>query len=405
MAGPSQLRRGLQTNWNFNNGTYGYLSTRHLEIEAGLGTLGLGVNILTPEFGPRVYLTGILTELELEPDHIRTEQICIGEGCSRCLYGCPADAVNHFGLNKARCLIKAQEFGFAPMIKFFSEYMVADRDAKRALLQSCEAFGLLQAMQRVVGLYGSCPRCHATCPIGHDYRAFLGDAQKVIPEKTGEKVAKGRAMRNARITGQAVAGLNDWNIRWVGPDGYSGTATRKHIEEFKRYQKTVARADANLSDSEGTTGTRAMDTICRRPLTQEIKDKARKLGADLVGIADGAAMEINPPDALDPRRPSDITSHDGKQAIVLAKRLNYGTTRLPGWYDRNKFYNDELSFHTRGNCPRAVIVVGRPGLSHADGAADDNRAVASSGQSRNSEQANSVGEPRRRRGRSRYPWT
>jgi len=34
----------------------------------GQGTLGLDVNILTAEYGPRVYLTGILRELDQEPD-------------------------------------------------------------------------------------------------------------------------------------------------------------------------------------------------------------------------------------------------------------------------------------------------------------------------------------------------
>ena len=59
--------------------SYGRLSTRHLGIEAGLGTFGLEVNILSPEFGPRLYLTGILTEIELEADTPMTEQVCISE--------------------------------------------------------------------------------------------------------------------------------------------------------------------------------------------------------------------------------------------------------------------------------------------------------------------------------------
>ena len=101
-----------ETDWDLKTASYGRLSTRHLGIEAGLGTFGLEVNILTPEFGPRVYLTGILTELELEPDQRITEQVCIGESCSRCLYSCPTDAVKHFGIDKRACATAAQEFGF-----------------------------------------------------------------------------------------------------------------------------------------------------------------------------------------------------------------------------------------------------------------------------------------------------
>ena len=76
---PAFVVPAQETEWNLKRASYGRLSTRHLGVESGLGTLGLEVNILTPEFGPRVYLTGILTELELEPDRPITEQVCIGE--------------------------------------------------------------------------------------------------------------------------------------------------------------------------------------------------------------------------------------------------------------------------------------------------------------------------------------
>ncbi len=79
---PSFVTAAQETEWSYKRASYGRLSTRHLGIEAGLGTFGLEVNILTPEFGPRIYLTGVLTELELAPDRPMTEQVCIGEACS-----------------------------------------------------------------------------------------------------------------------------------------------------------------------------------------------------------------------------------------------------------------------------------------------------------------------------------
>jgi hypothetical protein len=73
--------------------------------------------------------------------------------------------------------------------------------------------------------------------------------------------------------------------------------------------------------------------IFRKPLTAaEIKGKARELGADLVGIADGARVDT-----------SHITVLDGGRAIVLAKRLNDGVARIRRWDDRHKYYNDELA--------------------------------------------------------------
>src|SRR4051812_15438565 len=87
-----------------------------------------------------------------------------------------------------------------------------------------------------------------------------------------------------------------------------------------------------------------MVSIFKETLTAEaIKAKARALGADLVGIADGALLEAYPPDPKNPQRPSDITDHDGKRVIVLAKRLSRGAARIAAWNDRHKYYNDELA--------------------------------------------------------------
>src|SRR5260221_2252708 len=73
--------------------------------------------------------------------------------------------------------------------------------------------------------------------------------------------------------------------------------------------------------------------IFRKPLTAaEIKAKARELGADLVGIADGKRLDT-----------AQITQLDGGRVIVLAKRLNDGVARIRRWDDRHKYYNDELA--------------------------------------------------------------
>jgi epoxyqueuosine reductase QueG len=233
---PSFVTAAQETDWNMKNASYGYLSTRHLGIEAGLGTFGLEVNILTPEYGPRVYLTGILTELELEPDAPMTEQVCIGESCSRCLYSCPTDAVLHFGIDKRNCALEAQEFGFMTATSFFMKYVFASRDEKKEMIKSRDIFGFWQGLLRVVGSFGDCPRCLAVCPVGNDYHAYLAGPQKIIPEKTDEKVAKAKGFKQARKDGDPISGLDDWNIRWIGPDGYQGIVARQ-MQEFKKAQK------------------------------------------------------------------------------------------------------------------------------------------------------------------------
>ena len=250
---PSFVTAAQETDWSYKKASYGRLSTRHLGIEAGIGTFGLEVNILTPEFGPRIYLTGILTELELEPDQIMTEQVCIGEACSRCLHSCPADAVRHFGIDKRACATEAQEFGFSTIMKFWSQFFQADKDRQRELLKDREIFGFWQGLLRVVGSFGDCPRCLAVCPVGNDYHAYLADPQKIIPEKTPEKVELARKFKQDRKDNADIPGLNDWNIRWVGPDGYKGIVARQ-LQEFKKQQKERQQA----SDAAESTAAEAL---------------------------------------------------------------------------------------------------------------------------------------------------
>ena len=245
---PSFVTAAQETDWSYKKASYGRLSTRHLGIEAGLGTFGLEVNILTPEFGPRIYLTGILTELELEPDQPITEQVCIGESCSRCLYSCPPDAVRHFGIDKRGCATEAQEFGFTTILKYWGQFIHADAETKKELLADRELFGFWQGLLRVVGSFGDCPRCLAVCPVGNDYHAFLADVQKHIPEKTPEKVEKARGFKEARKSGAEVDGLNDWNVRWVGPEGYKGMVARQ-LQAFKKEQK--AREEEAAAETQG----------------------------------------------------------------------------------------------------------------------------------------------------------
>jgi ferredoxin len=247
---PSFVVPAQETEWALKRASYGRLSTRHLGVESGLGTLGLEVNILTPEYGPRVYLTGILTELELAADVPMTEQVCIGESCSRCLHSCPGDAVLHFGIDKRACAEHAQEFGFSTILKFLDQVVDADAqgasiERQVAMMRSRDHFGFWQGLLRVVGSFGDCPRCLAVCPVGDDYHAHLAEPQKVIPEKTPQKALLAKERQDARKRGAPIDGLNDWNIRWVGPDGYKGIVARQ-LQDFKRRQKErAAAADAS----------------------------------------------------------------------------------------------------------------------------------------------------------------
>jgi ferredoxin len=225
------------SDWELKSGTYGPLSLRHLAIEAGMGTLGLGVNFMCVEYGPRVNLAVVVTDLDLEPDQPMTEQLCIGEGCSRCLYACPTDSVLHFNIDKRGCSTEAQVTGIYGVSNLFHRYLESDVDTRRSILNSGELMAFWQGVTRVWGCFGTCPRCTAVCPVGDDYHAFLATPQKVIPESTPARVEKGKSYKAALRKGDDIPGMNDWNIRWVGPDGYTGKAAKAQREKFRLSQQ------------------------------------------------------------------------------------------------------------------------------------------------------------------------
>ncbi len=101
---------------------------------AGLGTMGLSHNLLTPQFGPRVRLVSVFTSADIEPDPMIEKELCIKcEACARC---CPKDA------------LKPKE-----------EELIADYD-KMACIEMAEELTRRRCYP--------CGICIKVCPIGQD---------------------------------------------------------------------------------------------------------------------------------------------------------------------------------------------------------------------------------------------
>lgn len=82
------------TSWDEENMRgMGDLSHRHAAVAAGLGQLGKNSLLLTPQYGNRVHLVTVLTDLYLEPDLPPNEALCPAE-CRICLDLCPTGALD-----------------------------------------------------------------------------------------------------------------------------------------------------------------------------------------------------------------------------------------------------------------------------------------------------------------------
>ena len=71
----------------------GLLSLKHAACRAGLGAIGRNSLLVTPQYGPRVRLTGIITDAEIEPDKPNTCDPC--KECGKCIEQCPAKALQN----------------------------------------------------------------------------------------------------------------------------------------------------------------------------------------------------------------------------------------------------------------------------------------------------------------------
>jgi epoxyqueuosine reductase len=74
-------------------GFFGLFSHRHAAVRAGLGEFGYNNIVLTPQFGPRVRFSSIITAAPLEPDPLVAEKICQRDDCRKCLDQCPSKAI------------------------------------------------------------------------------------------------------------------------------------------------------------------------------------------------------------------------------------------------------------------------------------------------------------------------
>jgi epoxyqueuosine reductase len=196
------------------------LSLEHAGVEAGLGTLGLNRQLLTPEYGPRVMLAGVLSSVPVPADARQEESLCLGPECGRCLTACPGDVIQHWDRDWAACDRYRSPHGFAHLTEFLTKVMTSgDPNEQKAALRSEDSFNLWQSILRGAGVISGCRRCQDVCPVGADYETMLKDALDDIPEATDEKAARREAMQAAEAKGDLPEAYTG-HARWIGTLGY-----------------------------------------------------------------------------------------------------------------------------------------------------------------------------------------
>lgn len=148
-------------------GMWGDLSLRHVAAEAGLGEIGLSGCLVTPVFGPRIYLGAVVTSLELRPDK-PAEGVCLGEKCQRCIKACPVGAIHvTSGIDKRKCQPNAMPFGIGSLFQHLKEMVdTTERQDLLNLIYSTTTLNLWQSVCSKTGISAGCFECMKACPVG-----------------------------------------------------------------------------------------------------------------------------------------------------------------------------------------------------------------------------------------------
>jgi epoxyqueuosine reductase len=188
------------------------LSLDHAAVEAGLGTLGLNLQLLTPEFGPRVILSAVLSSVPVDADTPMADALCQGPECGRCLATCPGDVIGQWDRDWPGCDAYRNPHGFNHLTQFLGEMLDApDAETQKKMIRSEDSFNLWQSILRGAGAVTGCRRCQDVCPVGEDYERMLKDALGDIPEDSAEKQS-----RLADMKSNAAGGNYDAQARWIG---------------------------------------------------------------------------------------------------------------------------------------------------------------------------------------------
>ena len=144
-------------------GFVGVVSLRHVAQASGLGVLGRSNLLLTPDFGPRVRLGGVVTTAPMDPDEPIEEDFC--EQCEACISACPVDALSEPGKTRmGRCVRQVLPTGLTGLIAYLVEILDNSKEGIGESFKMPNFWRLYQSLQ--LGLQYGCHACINACPTG-----------------------------------------------------------------------------------------------------------------------------------------------------------------------------------------------------------------------------------------------
>lgn len=182
---------------------------RAAAVVSGMGSWGLNQMVLTPEFGPRIFLGGVLSDQQWEPHEPLGTELCLGlEQCGRCAAICPEDAIprrarvgsslsDTRGLNAEACARSSQVYGLPTFRSHLTEIFQQRAAGPDALWNSIKKRTTGELWQTMImmkeGAFMGCAECVQVCPVGQDYEAVQRSPHRSqdLPEGVKRSVNNG----------------------------------------------------------------------------------------------------------------------------------------------------------------------------------------------------------------------
>ncbi len=145
-------------------GMVGAIDWKRVAAESGLASRGKSGLAVSPRFGPRMRIGGIITTAELRPDQKVAFSPC--DGCQLCVESCPAGALaRDGGVDKKRCGEHVFTYGLRAFTRLLTDLATAGEESRvREIVMDRRTREIWQALE--TGNYYQCWTCQSVCPAG-----------------------------------------------------------------------------------------------------------------------------------------------------------------------------------------------------------------------------------------------